>query len=92
MENDTQNKEETTHDSYDSAPGGRRSGGEVARPATNAVSSDDKDSKPSSMPEGFSKRDVENMGGSLKVHVRLALKADIRITAEIHGDIVVGIL
>jgi hypothetical protein len=44
------------------------------------------------MPEGFSKRDVENMGGSLKVHVRLALKADIRVIAEIKGDICIGIL
>ena len=49
---------------------------------------DDSKSTPDFMPEGFSKRDVENMGGSLKVHVRLALKADIRIIAEIKGDIV----
>lgn len=32
------------------------------------------------------------MGGSLKVHVRLALEADIRIVAKVKGDICIGIL
>jgi hypothetical protein len=32
------------------------------------------------------------MGGSLKVHVRLALEVDIRVIAKLKGDICIGIL
>ncbi|KIW90127.1 uncharacterized protein Z519_09558 [Cladophialophora bantiana CBS 173.52] len=75
------------NDSFDSAPGGRNSG-EVAKPGEGNVV----DNTPDYIPKGFSKKDIENMGGSLKVHVRLALEVDIRVIAKVKGDICIGIL
>lgn len=90
MADEVKEKEDTNHATFDNAPGGRNRG-EIAKPTGGDVDNSTKD-PPDYMPEGFSKRDVENMGGSLKVHVRLALKADIRIIAKIRGDICIGIL
>jgi len=35
---------------------------------------------------------IEQMGGSLKVHIRLNLEVDIRVIAKVKGDIAIGIL
>ncbi|EXJ68551.1 uncharacterized protein A1O5_08344 [Cladophialophora psammophila CBS 110553] len=75
------------NDSFDSAPGGRNSG-EVTKPGEGDVG----DNTPDYIPKGFSKKDIQNMGGSLKVHVRLALEVDIRVIAKVKGDICLGIL
>jgi len=40
----------------------------------------------------ISKKEVQDMGGSLKVHIRLNLEVDIRIIAKVKGDIAIGIL
>ncbi|ETI23864.1 hypothetical protein G647_05671 [Cladophialophora carrionii CBS 160.54] len=90
MADDTQYKDETGDATFDHAPGGRNQG-ELEKSSKEAPATSS-NSTPDYIPEGFSKKDIENMGGSLKVHVRLALKADIRITAEIKGDICIGIL
>lgn len=71
----------------DSAPGGRSTAGEVGPPETATTST-----TPDYIPKGFSKEDIKNMGGSLKVHVRLALEVDIRVIAKVKGDICLGIL
>ena len=41
---------------------------------------------------GITKQEVEDMGGSLKIHVKLALELDVQVVAKLKGDIVVGIL
>jgi hypothetical protein len=41
---------------------------------------------------GLTKADTEDMAGSLKIHVKLALEVDIRIIARLKGDIAIGIL
>jgi len=41
---------------------------------------------------GLTKREVEEVSGSLKVHVKLNLEVDVRVTASLNGDIVIGIL
>ncbi|KEF51294.1 uncharacterized protein A1O9_12644 [Exophiala aquamarina CBS 119918] len=41
---------------------------------------------------GLTKGDTEDMAGSLKIHVKLALEVDIRIIARLKGDIAIGIL
>ncbi|KAK5956822.1 hypothetical protein OHC33_002310 [Knufia fluminis] len=41
---------------------------------------------------GISKEAAEATAGSLKVHVKIALEIDIRVTARIKGDIAIGIL
>jgi hypothetical protein len=41
---------------------------------------------------GLTKADTEDMAGSLKIHVKLALEVDIRIVATLKGDIAIGIL
>ena len=46
---------------------------------------------PDYIPKGFSNEDVKNMGGCLKVHVRLALE-DVRVVAKVKGDICIGVL
>jgi len=38
----------------------------------------------------MTKQEAEDTAGSLKVHVKLALEVDIRITARIKGDIAIG--
>jgi hypothetical protein len=43
-------------------------------------------------PTKITKDDVKNMGGSLKVHVRLNIEVDVRVIAKIKGDIAIGIL
>jgi hypothetical protein len=37
-------------------------------------------------------KDVEDVKGSLKVHIKLNLEVDIRIIAKLKGDIAIGIL
>lgn len=85
-----------THQNYRDAPaalGGRKGddgpAGELANtPKVGDVAAGAKDY----IPKGFSKEDIKDMGGSLKVHVRLALEVDIRIIAKVKGDICIGIL
>lgn len=43
-------------------------------------------------PTDITKADVQNMGGSLKVHIRLNLEVDVRVIAKVKGDIAIGIL
>jgi len=38
------------------------------------------------------KKAAEDVAGSLKIHIKLALEIDIQITARIKGDIAIGIL
>ncbi|KAJ9653166.1 hypothetical protein H2198_007628 [Neophaeococcomyces mojaviensis] len=38
------------------------------------------------------KKAAEDVAGSLKVHIKIALEIDIQITARIKGDIAIGIL
>jgi len=78
------------NDTLDSAPGGRKGG--VGDLTKNNDDSTGSDVVPDYIPKGFSKEDIKNMGGSLKVHVRLALEVDIRVIAKVKGDICIGIL
>ncbi|KAK5467217.1 hypothetical protein LTS15_000189 [Exophiala xenobiotica] len=41
---------------------------------------------------GLTKREVEEVSGSLKIHVKLNLDVDLRVQASLNGDIVIGIL
>ncbi|KAF2029609.1 hypothetical protein EK21DRAFT_112819 [Setomelanomma holmii] len=90
---------DTVGNALGNAPGGRL--GDVgdtlggvskapAGPATNSSDSpkEDKDANAGFGLENFSK-DVK---GSLKVHIKLDLEADIRIIARIKGDIAIGLL
>jgi len=61
-------------------PAGRIGDGEEERGPTNAG------------PTAITKQDVKDMGGSLKVHIRLNLEVDVRVIAKIKGDIAIGIL
>jgi len=45
---------------------------------------------PSSQPQ-ISKDDAENVGGKIKIHVKLDLDVDIRLLGTLKGDIVIGI-
>lgn len=40
----------------------------------------------------INKAEVNDMGGSLKVHIRLNLEVDVRVIAKVKGDIAIGIL
>lgn len=40
----------------------------------------------------ITKDEVKDMGGSLKVHVRLNIEVDVRVIAKVKGDIAIGIL
>ena len=42
-------------------------------------------------PLALDKKAAEDVAGSLKIHVKLALEIDIQITARIKGDIAIGI-
>jgi hypothetical protein len=42
--------------------------------------------------EGFGLGDNKDVKGSLKIHIKLDLEADIRIIARVKGDIAIGIL
>ena len=44
-----------------------------------------------SKPEGFG-LEGEDVKGSLKIHIKLNLEADIRVIAKIKGDIAIGLL
>lgn len=43
-------------------------------------------------PPKLDPKDVEDVKGSLKVHIKLNLEVDIRIIAKLKGDIAIGIL
>lgn len=45
--------------------------------------------EPSSKPAGFGDKDVN---GSLKIHIKIDLEADIRVIAKVKGDIAIGLL
>jgi hypothetical protein len=40
----------------------------------------------------INKAEVNDMGGSLKVHIRLNIEVDVRVIAKVKGDIAIGIL
>jgi hypothetical protein len=40
----------------------------------------------------ITKEEVDKMGGSLRVHIRLNLEVDVRVIAKVKGDIAIGIL
>lgn len=40
----------------------------------------------------ITKEEVANMGGSLRVHIRLNLEVDVRVIAKLKGDIAIGLL
>ncbi|EUC33838.1 hypothetical protein COCCADRAFT_36397 [Bipolaris zeicola 26-R-13] len=42
--------------------------------------------------EGFGLDNNKDVKGSLKIHIKLDLEADIRIIARVKGDIAIGIL
>ncbi|KAL6707326.1 hypothetical protein ACN47E_004314 [Coniothyrium glycines] len=79
------------------APGGRNPVGEVGdsltkpRPSSdgNASTSDKDKNAGFGLDNDFANKDVK---GSLKVHIKLDLEADIRIIARIKGDIAIGLL
>ena len=39
-----------------------------------------------------SSEDAKDVAGSLKIHIKLNLEVDVRITARVKGDIAIGIL
>lgn len=86
----------SSDDTLENAPGGRNtSTGELTSGATGLAGGGPETATsgtPDYIPKGFSKDDIKNMGGSLKVHVRLALEVDIRVVAKVKGDICIGIL
>jgi len=55
----------------------------------NQTSSGSGDNKDANAGFGMDNKDVK---GSLKVHIKLDLEADIRIIAKIKGDIAIGLL
>jgi hypothetical protein len=79
------------------APGGRNPVGEVGDSLTKTPSApaknQDKDDKDTNAGFGldndFANKDVK---GSLKIHIKLDLEADIRVIARIKGDIAIGLL
>ena len=87
------------------APGGRGLGeigsgiGPLAKPNSNNDIESPKDKKTNpkakageeQLDEGFG-IEHKDVKGSLKVHIKLDLEADIRIIARIKGDIAIGLL
>ena len=78
------------------APGGRNPVGDVGDSLTKTPAApggnnaDDKDKNAGfGLDNDFANKDVK---GSLKVHIKLDLEADIRIIARIKGDIAIGLL
>ena len=43
-------------------------------------------------PTDITKEAVKDMGGTIKIHVRLNLEVDIRVIAKVKGDIAIGLL
>lgn len=79
------------------APGGRGGLGEVGDVGSTlgslskAVPQNKDGNKTKDADEGFG-LDNKDVKGSLKVHIKLDLEADIRIIARIKGDIAIGLL
>ena len=71
------------HDRQSDAPGGRQSETQVQN--TQGQSTQQVQRK-----EGFGLSNDEDVKGSLKIHIKLDLEADIRIIAKIKGDIAIG--
>ncbi|XPS72804.1 hypothetical protein M3J09_004965 [Ascochyta lentis] len=68
------------------AGGALSSVGGLAGNNTNGNNAEDKDAN-----AGFG-LDNKDVKGSLKIHIKLDLEADIRIIAKIKGDIAIGLL
>jgi hypothetical protein len=94
-------------DTAGNVTGGREGGpgdtiGKLGNTATNTVTSKKKKSKKGGSNnndeedeesnEGFGLDNGSDVKGSLKVHIKLDLEADIKIYARIKGDIAIGIL
>ncbi|KAJ4372956.1 hypothetical protein N0V83_003247 [Neocucurbitaria cava] len=79
------------------APGGRGLGevgdsiGPIAKTPGVAGSDSREGNKTKNADEGFG-LDNKDVKGSLKVHIKLDLEADIRVIARIKGDIAIGLL
>ncbi|EON64999.1 hypothetical protein W97_04234 [Coniosporium apollinis CBS 100218] len=75
------------------AEGGRKdadAGGEQAE--AGAIQSAPKGLGLDKPDQGVPMFDAEDVKGSLKIHIKLNLEADIRIIARVKGDIAIGIL
>ena len=93
-------------DTASNATGGREGGpgetiGKLGNTVTSTVSPKNKKSKKGGNSndeedeeanEGFGLDNGSDVKGSLKVHIKLDLEADIKIYARIRGDIAIGIL
>lgn len=65
------------------------SGGSVSKDLAGGPLSQISTNEPSSKPAGFGDKDVN---GSLKIHIKIDLEADIRVIAKVKGDIAIGLL
>ncbi|OAL45459.1 hypothetical protein IQ07DRAFT_683891 [Pyrenochaeta sp. DS3sAY3a] len=88
---------DTLNSATGNAPGGRGVGdvgdtiGAISK-APGVLGGDSKDgNKTKDADEGFG-LDNKDVKGSLKVHIKLDLEADIRIIARVKGDIAIGLL
>ncbi|KAL1792883.1 hypothetical protein ACET3X_009390 [Alternaria dauci] len=103
MDNLTKNVTDTA----DNATGGREGGpgdtiGKLGNTVTSTVTPKNKkkskkggnnnDEEDEEASEGFGLDNGSDVKGSLKVHIKLDLEADIKIYARIRGDIAIGIL
>ncbi|KAI4948945.1 hypothetical protein J4E91_005407 [Alternaria rosae] len=93
-------------DTANNATGGRDGGpgetiGKLGNTATSAVAPKKKPKKKGGnnnededeeTTEGFGLDNGSDVKGSLKVHIKLDLEADIKVYARIRGDIAIGIL
>ncbi|KAH6870490.1 hypothetical protein BKA58DRAFT_440037 [Alternaria rosae] len=93
-------------DTANNATGGRDGGpgetiGKLGNTATGAVAPKKKPKKKGGnnneeedeeTTEGFGLDNGSDVKGSLKVHIKLDLEADIKVYARIRGDIAIGIL
>ncbi|KAI4956918.1 hypothetical protein J4E86_005390 [Alternaria arbusti] len=95
-------------DTANNATGGRDGGpgdtlGKLGGTATSAVAPKNKNKKKKGgngnneeedeeTTEGFGLDNGSDVKGSLKVHIKLDLEADIKVYARIRGDIAIGIL
>ncbi|KAH7026914.1 hypothetical protein B0J12DRAFT_634447 [Macrophomina phaseolina] len=59
--------------------------------ASGAAGKDDKSGDVAEKREGFGLQG-EDVKGSLKIHLKLDLEADIKVTARVRGDIAIGLL
>lgn len=100
------NTNSTLNNVTENAPGGRGGGlgdvgstlGAVTKPGESGAAAPKKKGKKKTGDDEEEEEDVgfgiehKDVKGSLKVHIKLDLEADIRIIARIKGDIAIGLL